>query len=234
MGSLLSGLCAAIYECSHLTLNIYREIQIKLYSMGACCVKQYSQDQAEFTRAQRQDPSITLLKNNTDAIAKIVRIHTALRVYRARKQLHSLRETRKPLQLPEIPDGAVDMSSTNPRVTELEAKLGQFRPAVEIDRSIRRETRGPVLLNTGAKYAGEWYVKVLITGRNIYSSKRDGYGIQLWADGSKYEGYWSNDMANGKGRLIHVDGDVYEGDWKDDKADGKGLYRHYDGAMYFF
>ena len=41
---------------------------------------------------------------------------------------------------------------------------------------------------------------------------------------------WSNDKANGKGRLIHADGDVYEGDWVDDKAHGKGCYTHYDGA----
>jgi len=31
-------------------------------------------------------------------------------------------------------------------------------------------------------------------------------------------GYWRNDKANGKGRLIHADGDVYEGDWSNDKA----------------
>jgi len=28
-----------------------------------------------------------------------------------------------------------------------------------------------------------------------------------------YEGYWRNNMAHGKGRLIHSDGDVYDGDW---------------------
>ena len=43
-------------------------------------------------------------------------------------------------------------------------------------------------------------------------------GIQLWNDGSIYVGYWRNDKANGKGRLIHADGDVYEGDWVSDKA----------------
>jgi len=43
----------------------------------------------------------------------------------------------------------------------------------------------------------------------------------VWKDGSKYEGYWKNDMANGKGRLIHSDGDVYEGEWLNDKAHGR-------------
>ena len=52
----------------------------------------------------------------------------------------------------------------------------------------------------------------------------------MWQDGAKYEGYWKNDMANGRGRLIHADGDVYEGFWVNDKAHGKGTYIHMDGA----
>jgi hypothetical protein len=42
---------------------------------------------------------------------------------------------------------------------------------------------------------------------------REGRGIQIWRDGSRYEGYWKNNRANGRGRLIHADGDVYEGEW---------------------
>ena len=49
---------------------------------------------------------------------------------------------------------------------------------------------------------------------------REGRGIQIWLDGSRYEGYWINNKANGFGRLIHADGDVYQGLWKEDKADG--------------
>jgi len=36
---------------------------------------------------------------------------------------------------------------------------------------------------------------------------RHGRGKQLWKDGSIYEGYWKNNMAHGKGRLIHSDAD---------------------------
>ena len=50
--------------------------------------------------------------------------------------------------------------------------------------------------------------------------------MQIWPDGSKYEGYWLNDQANGKGRLIHHDGDTYEGNWVNDKADGQGTYEN--------
>lgn len=54
--------------------------------------------------------------------------------------------------------------------------------------------------------------------------------MQVWPDGSCYQGFWKNNKANGKGRLIHSDGDVYIGDWVDDKAEGDGVYIHLDGA----
>ena len=45
----------------------------------------------------------------------------------------------------------------------------------------------------------------------MLAGKRHGTGMQIWEGGAKYEGQWSNDKANGKGRLIHADGDVYDG-----------------------
>jgi len=62
--------------------------------------------------------------------------------------------------------------------------------------------------------------------------KRHGRGVQIWSDGSIYEGYWRNDQANICGRLIHADGDAYEGEWYNDKAEGRGTYLHTDGAKY--
>lgn len=82
--------------------------------------------------------------------------------------------------------------------------------------------RGPYELDNGAIYKGQWSREGLRYGR----------GVQMWTDGSKYEGYWKSDMANGRGRLIHADGDVYEGEWVNDKAHGKGVYTHMDGARY--
>jgi hypothetical protein len=49
---------------------------------------------------------------------------------------------------------------------------------------------------------------------------KEGRGVQIWKDGSCYEGMWKDDATNGLGRLIHADGDIYEGQWKDDKAHG--------------
>jgi hypothetical protein len=61
---------------------------------------------------------------------------------------------------------------------------------------------------------------------------KEGYGLQVWPDGSKYEGFWQKDMANGYGRFILADGDVFEGNWVDDKAHGLGNYFYAEGATY--
>ena len=49
-----------------------------------------------------------------------------------------------------------------------------------------RVTKGPYTLKNGATYTGQWL-----------EGMRDGYGTQLWPDGSRYEGMWQNDKANG-------------------------------------
>ena len=77
-------------------------------------------------------------------------------------------------------------------------------------------------LDNGVVYEGEWSDNGL----------RDGKGVQYWPDGSIYEGYWSADSANGRGRLIHAGCDYYEGDWVNDKAHGYGIYVHKNGPCY--
>lgn len=75
----------------------------------------------------------------------------------------------------------------------------------------------------GIIYKGQWNKKLMI---------RDGVGVQLWPDGSKYEGIFRRGKANGKGRMTHSNGDVYEGEWKDDKAHGRGTFVDINNARY--
>ena len=39
----------------------------------------------------------------------------------------------------------------------------------------------------------------------------------MWDDKSTFEGFWRNDKANGRGRMIYADGSIYEGSWLDGK-----------------
>lgn len=42
---------------------------------------------------------------------------------------------------------------------------------------------------------------------------KEGYGVLLYVNGERYEGYWKNDKAHGKGTLTYAQGDKYSGDW---------------------
>ena len=57
-----------------------------------------------------------------------------------------------------------------------------------MDDGVAREERDWAELDQGIKYKGEW---------NIELNTKDGKGIQIWPDGSQYEGFWKNNMANG-------------------------------------
>jgi hypothetical protein len=46
----------------------------------------------------------------------------------------------------------------------------------------------PQTLENGVIYTGEWM-----------NGQKDGFGIQVWPDGTRYEGIWSKDKANGRG-----------------------------------
>lgn len=111
------------------------------------------------------------------------------------------------------------MDFVNQTVAQIYQQKGAFKAPTSTGGNVER--RALTTLENGARYEGEW---------NKSSGEREGYGKQVWADGSMYEGYWKNSKANGKGRLIHADGDTYEGEWKDDKAHGYGVYIHTDGA----
>ena len=61
---------------------------------------------------------------------------------------------------------------------------------------------------------------------------KEGFGILIHKDGSKYEGMFKNDLAEGRGRLILAKGDYYEGEFSKDKANGHGKYVSVEGEIY--
>ena len=90
-------------------------------------------------------------------------------------------------------------------------KLSNASPAQNIsDNSpLKRIKKGPVQLDSGAVYEGEWL-----------NDKRDGKGILIQMDGSRFEGDFSDDMCHGKGTLNYANGDSYSGDWVCDRKHG--------------
>jgi hypothetical protein len=62
------------------------------------------------------------------------------------------------------------------------------------------------------RYTIEIEISFVGKNRDAKNGTRDGVGVMFWPDGSKYEGHWRRDKANGKGRIIHANGDVYYGE----------------------
>ena len=85
------------------------------------------------------------------------------------------------------------------------------------------EKRGPVDLENGAMYIGQW---------DKTSNLRAGIGTIIFSDGSLFEGEMNKDKANGFGRHIRVDGEYYVGQWEDDSVNGTGKLVNANGSCY--
>ena len=46
--------------------------------------------------------------------------------------------------------------------------------------------------------------------------------MRQYINGERYEGYWKDDKAHGKGTLTYIHGDKYVGDWHAAKKQARG------------
>jgi len=59
-----------------------------------------------------------------------------------------------------------------------------------------------------------------------------GYGVYIWDDGEKYEGYWESGKRNGQGTNTFASGAKYTGFWKNDLKYGAGTYKYKTSSIY--
>jgi len=192
-------------------------IKLFLIEMGACCVSK-NFDKSEFSTRQN---AIDLIKLGESHIPKITKIQKAFRKYLKMKN----NEMQKGNYFEKIKEIISDMENETKFqiISDAEKRVGKYNKFDIFKCEDKHEFRKIFTLDNGAIYNGEW---------NKITNLREGFGIQIWSDGSKYTGKWVEDQTNGYGRLIHADGDVYEGAWLNDKAVGFGTYTHQDGAIY--
>lgn len=172
------------------------------------------------------------------SLESIVKIQAVCRGHLARKQVKKIIRQQAGYQQQsqqevagsglKISEEVMDQLKKEPfeptgKAAALYEQLGPFELEEIIFQDGELEQRDIVVLENGARYRGQW---------NINSNQREGFGVQIWPDGSIYEGQWKDNKANGNGRLIHADGDIYDGHWVADKAEGYGDYKHLDGSRY--
>ena len=178
--------------------------------MGCTCFKK----QAEYDFEKEKS-----FLQNSDAIKQLIILQSVLRGYLSRKKNKGLIHSLKIQQNRTISR----KNSLSRNKIEEEDMVNLFKTYPPLKDNIPIELRQKTTLENQAEYCGEW---------STATNERHGRGIQVWIDGSRYEGYWVNNKANKKGKLLHSNGDIYDGEWLDDKADGYGIYLHTDGAKY--
>jgi hypothetical protein len=84
-------------------------------------------------------------------------------------------------------------------------------------------------------YGKKWYR--MAQGYDIYHGEwmyntRNGYGLYMWVNGDRCEGYWKNGQIHGRARYYWSDGRWYEGEWDDHNQTGYGVHEWPDGVRY--
>ena len=85
------------------------------------------------------------------------------------------------------------------------------------------EWRPEFTFESGDKYTGNW-----VKGTKI----KQGYGVLIWADGSRYEGQFKRNKIHGRGKVTFFNGDWYDGNFVNGKKTGQGKYMFVDGRNY--
>ena len=182
-------------NCSCLRGGLTEEKQVKLGKFGI----ENEKDETHFKEISSHPPFFY-----EDNLEKIMRLQSVLRGFIDRKKqkqvLYYTQNARgfqnKPerdilpfntrvdiqeeiirAELKEIPENRVPDYSTS-ATRAVQARLGKFMYQDSLMDDSKRLKRGPVEMENGAIFTGEWN----------NDNHRHGFGVQIWNDGSKYEG----------------------------------------------
>jgi len=67
---------------------------------------------------------------------------------------------------------------------------------------------------------------------NFRNGVKDGFGVYHWPGGAKYEGTWEGNHINGSGTYVGIDGRTFRGQWHDSRMHGNGKFEWVNGRVY--
>ena len=200
--------------------------------MGGCACE-IKACESEFLDMDNIRFQTTNCQEDEKTINNIIKLQSLFRGYRLRSLLKKSYNLKNPTfnkslttqnnQFSQIKNINFSQKTLTSKITDEEIRdlLINYPPLIFQNENLQFKKK--INLENFTQYYGEF---------DINTGKRYGRGIQLWNDGSRYEGYWINDKTNIKGKLKHNDGDIYDGEWYDDKANGHGIYFYKDGSKY--
>ena len=157
------------------------------------------------------------IENDEDKLNMVIKIQRNLRSHQIISKLKSTNNHLSTIANPTLNSSRLNQAELQEE--ELESLFKEYPP---LNDGVILKINGPIKdSNNHSIYFGEW---------DFSKNVKHGRGVQYFEEGAKYIGYFTQNRANIKGKLIHSDGDIYEGEWLNDKPNGKGKYIHNDGT----
>jgi len=81
-------------------------------------------------------------------------------------------------------------------------------------------------------------VRIVYVNDDVYEGEvdsqglKEGWGIYLYSNNEKYEGFWQNNKIHGYGKYLFRAGENYEGDWYEGRKEGVGILKFNQGDRY--
>ncbi|CAG9310261.1 unnamed protein product [Blepharisma stoltei] len=105
------------------------------------------------------------------------------------------------------------------KARNVESKLETFVSGFPLPDYVTVYSHPAYIFNNNTIYSGQWNDK----------GEKHGKGIEVCADGSKYEGHFKYNKRFWNGRLITAEGDVYQGEWAKGRI-YRGFLQRIDGT----
>ena len=192
-------------KLSYIFFNKLLKIK-KINKMGCTCENNKEEENIEIKKPANE---MQIYKLDPILLNNIITLQSHVRGVISRKKFNEFKQQENQISRTYFSNNNENKNSIFEEEEITESDINYlFSNYPPLNDGIETEIKPTVYIDNGDLYYGEWDI----------SGNKHGRGIQLWADRSKYIGYWINNKANKKGKLIHKDGDRYDGEWLDDKA----------------
>lgn len=99
----------------------------------------------------------------------------------------------------------------------------------------KKNGNGTLFKSNGKSEHGTWKADELINDKKlvgcISGDCKNGKGVYIYQDNTRYEGEFKDGLANGTGVCFYADGSVYSGQWKHHNYNGLGVKYGNDGQL---
>ena len=158
--------------------------------------------------------------------SKIIKIQSIYRRYISKKNFN---KNLKPLFLKNQIELFNDLYE---KYMKFNTKLAESLIGYKFDKSKIEKRENEKILNTLILINPNELIKNFYSGEVDIENNRNGYGIRLFNDGTKYEGEWEKNDFTGFGRIIKSNGDLFEGNFQKGKIYGYGIKKKLNGYVY--